>query len=89
VAQGGRRDGDEARLTGLVEAFARALVDDPERVTVAAWTEGGELHLDLSVAGEDRGKVIGRRGRTADALRTLLEAAARRMGVLADLEVVE
>ena len=83
------QDGDEARLKRLVEAFARALVDEPERVSVEAWTEGGELHLDLSVAGDDRGKVIGRRGRTADALRTLLEAAARRSGTLADLEVVE
>jgi predicted RNA-binding protein YlqC (UPF0109 family) len=83
------REGDEAGLKGLVESFACALVDEPQRVSVEAWTEGGELHLDLSVAGGDRGKVIGRRGRTADALRTLLEAAARRRSVIADLEVVE
>jgi predicted RNA-binding protein YlqC (UPF0109 family) len=76
-------------MKSLVEAFARALVDDPDRVRVDAWTEEGELHLDLSVAPADRGKVIGRRGRTADALRTLLEAAARRKGLVADLEVVE
>jgi uncharacterized protein len=83
------RLGAGAGLKSLVEAFARGLVDDPDRVKVEAWTEGGELHLDLSVAAADRGKVIGRRGRTADALRTLLEAAARRKGVVADLEVVE
>jgi hypothetical protein len=83
------RGAQGARLKGLVEAFARALVDEPDHVRVEAWTEGKELHLDLSVAPSDRGKVIGRRGRTADALRTLLEAAARRQGILADLEVVE
>jgi len=47
------------------------------------------VHLDLEVAEHDRGRVIGRQGRTADALRTLLEAVGRRRGIECDMEVVD
>ncbi|HUG54435.1 MAG TPA: KH domain-containing protein [Vicinamibacteria bacterium] len=47
------------------------------------------MHLDLEVASQDRGRVIGRQGRTADALRTLLETVARRRGIECDMEVVD
>lgn len=58
----------------LVEYLARSLVDNPDEVEV---TEVGEHMLELKVAEDDRGKVIGRKGRTAHAIRTLLAAAAR------------
>jgi hypothetical protein len=73
-------------VKALLTTFARALVDQPERVRVDEY-DGGEL-LELSVADADRGAVIGRRGRTADALRTLLDAAARRRGRRCELEIL-
>jgi uncharacterized protein len=76
-------------LPALVEILARGLVKDPSRVHVTEWTEDDFLHLDLEVAPSDRGRVIGRGGRTADALRTLVEAVGRRRGVACDLEVVD
>jgi hypothetical protein len=76
-------------VKALLEDFARALVDEPERVYVSERTEAGVVFLDLEVAEADRGKVIGKRGRTADALRTLLDAVARRRGVECDMEVVD
>lgn len=76
-------------MKDLLEDLARALVDDPSQVYVTERTEQGVVYLDLEVAEEDRGKVIGKRGRTADALRTLLDAVARRRGVECDMEVVD
>jgi len=73
-------------VKALLTTFARALVDEPDRVQVDEY-DGGEV-LELSVADADRGAVIGRRGRTADALRTLLDAAARRRGRRCELEIL-
>lgn len=61
----------------LLEHLARALVDQPDRVRVEAFEEDdGTLVLELSVAEDDYGQVIGRGGRTAQALRTVVKAAA-------------
>lgn len=61
----------------LLEYLARALVDDPDAVRVESFDEDdGSVVLELSVAEDDYGKVIGRGGRTANALRTVLKAAA-------------
>lgn len=76
-------------MKAMLEQFARALVDEPARVYVSERTEDGVVFLDLEVAESDRGKVIGKRGSTADALRTLLDAVARRRGVECDMEVVD
>ena len=76
-------------MKALLEDFARALVDGPEHVYVSERSEEGVVFLDLEVAEPDRGKVIGKRGHTADALRTLLDAVARRRGVECDMEVVD
>jgi predicted RNA-binding protein YlqC (UPF0109 family) len=76
-------------VKALLEEFARAIVDEPASVHVTEETEDGVVFLDLEVAESDRGKVIGKRGRTADALRTLLDAVARRRGVECDMEVVD
>ena len=72
----------------LLEALAGALVKEPGRVRVTEWTEDGVVHLDLEVPDLDRGRVIGRGGRTADALRTLLDAVARRRGTPCDMEIL-
>ena len=61
----------------LLEYLARALVDDPDAVRVEQFDEDdGSVVLELSVCEDDYGKVIGRGGRTANALRTVLKAAA-------------
>jgi hypothetical protein len=80
---------DAARgLDPLLAAFARSLVLDPSAVAVDRSDEEGVVYLDLRVAPGDRGRVIGRQGRTADALRAVLEAVGRRQGVEVDLEIV-
>ena len=63
----------------LLEELARALVDEPDAVEVEEFTEDdGTLVLELAVAEDDYGKVIGRGGRTANALRAVIKAAAVR-----------
>lgn len=65
------------RLSELLEYLAQGLVDRPEDVSVEVFEEDDEtIVLELCVAQEDYGKVIGRAGRTAQALRTLVKAAA-------------
>jgi uncharacterized protein len=63
----------------LLEELARALVDEPEEVEVEEFVEDdGTVVLELAVAEDDYGKVIGRGGRTANALRAVVKAAAVR-----------
>jgi hypothetical protein len=73
----------------LLAAFARALVREPEQVAVHEYEEQDGTVLELEVSPDDRGRVIGRGGRTAAALRTLLEAVAARQGRRCDLEIVD
>ena len=73
----------------LAEAIARLLVDHPEEVHVSEHPFRGGVELDLSVAEGDRGQVIGKKGRTAAAIRDILDAAGRRRGLEVDLEVVD
>jgi len=65
-----------ADLKGLVEAVARALADQPDAVSVRESERRGQTVYELQVASSDLGRVIGRQGRTAAALRTLLSSAA-------------
>jgi predicted RNA-binding protein YlqC (UPF0109 family) len=74
----------------LLEALARALVDDPDAVTVEDFTEDdGTVVLELSVAEDVYGTVIGRGGRTANALRTVVKAAAVRDGRRVLIDIVD
>ncbi|MDA8159637.1 MAG: KH domain-containing protein [Desulfobacteraceae bacterium] len=73
----------------LIRFLAEALVDRPEQVTVGETESEGVLVEELRVAREDLGKVIGRQGRTAKAIRTLLSVAAARQGKKAKLEIAE
>ena len=72
----------------LLEVLAQGLVDEPRRVRVRQRTDEGLVRLDLEVSPDDRGRVIGRGGRTADALRTLLDAVARRDGRHCRVEIL-
>jgi predicted RNA-binding protein YlqC (UPF0109 family) len=76
---------DTGPLGGMVEALARGLVDNPDQVEVTE--EDGAI--SLVVAQEDLGQVIGRGGRVARALRTVLRAAATARGERASLEIVD
>ena len=76
-------------MKGLVEFIAKSLVDDPTEVVVTERHRQKDVLLLLSVAEEDMGRVIGRNGRVASAMRTLLRVAASRQGVRASLDIVE
>jgi predicted RNA-binding protein YlqC (UPF0109 family) len=73
----------------LVLRLARGLVREPGRVRVFEEREDGRTVLELEVAPADRGRVIGRNGRTAQALRVLVEALARRRGEAVVLEILD
>jgi len=73
----------------LVEAIARALVDHPDEVQVRAVEGEQATVLELRVHPEDLGKVIGRQGRTAKAMRTLLGAAGVKLRKRFTLEILE
>lgn len=76
--------------TEVLEYLAKSLVDHPDEVSVTeAEDEDGELILELRVHPDDMGKVIGKRGRTAKAIRTMVKAAATREGTSATVEIVE
>ncbi len=78
---------DELKV--LVETMARALVDNPDKVTVAM-VEGEQTTVfELGVAKEDLGKVIGKEGRTARSLRTILSSASAKLKKRSVLEILE
>mgnify|MGYP001358644263 FL=1 len=62
-------------MENLIEYIAKALVDEPDEVSVKKAGESDESY-ELFVCADDRGKIIGRKGRTANAIRTILAAAA-------------
>ena len=72
----------------LIEHIVRSLASNPEAVKVTQEVEDGRVILRLEVAAEDKGKVIGRQGRVAQAMRVLLRVAAVKEGTRAVLEIV-
>ncbi len=78
-----------SKLQELVEFVAKSLVDHPEKVEVKEIEGEKTTVIELKVAPEDLGKVIGRQGRTARAIRTLLAAVARKQNKRAVLEILE
>lgn len=76
-------------LKDLVEFLARALVDHPEQVHVTEIAGEQTVVLELRVARDDLGKVIGKQGRTVKAMRALLSAASAKLRKRADLEILE
>jgi len=73
----------------LIQCIAKALVDNPDQVVVEEITTQQTLVLELRVAKEDIGKVIGKKGRTAQAMRTILSCASAKTQKRAILEIVE
>lgn len=73
----------------LIEYIAKSLVDHPEQVEVRQSQSGNRVRLELSVAKEDMGRVIGKSGRVANSIRMLLRVAAERDGKQATLDVLE
>ncbi len=73
----------------LIEYIAKSLVDDPASVKVTEVEGSSSIILELNVAPEDMGRVIGRGGRVANAMRTLLRVVAAKQGKRASLEIVE
>ena len=80
---------NESSLKEVVETIAKALVDNPEAVAVSEVEGDGATVLELKVATGDLGKVIGKQGRTARAIRTLLRAAGMKSKKRFVLEIVE
>ncbi len=76
-------------MKDLIDRIARALVDNPEEVAVTALEGSQATVLELKVAKEDLGKIIGKRGRTAKSLRTILGAASAKERKRVVLEIVE
>ncbi|HXU09666.1 MAG TPA: KH domain-containing protein [Blastocatellia bacterium] len=80
---------NDSSLKEVVETVAKALVDHPEEVTVTQIDEDATIVLELRVAPQDLGKVIGKQGRTARAMRTLLRAAGMKLRKRFVLEILE
>jgi predicted RNA-binding protein YlqC (UPF0109 family) len=73
----------------LIEFVATSLVDDPTQVVVTQVRRGPQMVLKLQVAREDMGRIIGKSGRVANAIRTLLRVAAAQEGKRVVLDIVE
>jgi len=76
-------------MVELVEMIAKSLVDNPEAVEVDEETDNNTLVVRLRVAPDDMGKVIGKQGRIAKALRTVVKAAATKAGRKVVVEIVQ
>ena len=88
MAEGDGQDGGQVSpLCAVVAAVAKTLVDNPEAVKVTESSRRGMTIVELSTAPGDMGKIIGRQGRTAAALRTLVALTAERHGVRAQLDI--
>ena len=71
----------------LVELIAKALVDHPDEVVVTQTQEGNSIRIQLHVAPSDMGKVIGKQGRIAKAIRSVVKAAASREDIRVDVDI--
>ena len=72
----------------LVEVIAKALVDNPDEVTVNETVEGKNVKIELHVAASDMGKVIGKQGRIAKAMRTVVKAASLGDKTKVDVDII-
>jgi uncharacterized protein len=73
----------------LIEFIVKALVDDPSEVSITEITGDKITLYELRVAKSDIGKVIGKRGRTASSIRTIINAVSTKQGKRAELEIIE
>jgi predicted RNA-binding protein YlqC (UPF0109 family) len=83
-------DADKAETaTAVLEFIAKSLAEDPSAVSVEVNERQGKVILSLSVGPNDMGRIIGRRGRTAQAIRALVGAAGARDGVTTSVDIVD
>ena len=75
-------------MTDLVEYIAKSIATNPDEVIVTQNDDGERVLLTLEVAPDDKGKVIGREGRVAQSIRTLLKVAAVKQGTRVVLEII-
>jgi predicted RNA-binding protein YlqC (UPF0109 family) len=89
--EGNERQGDQRAATALaaLEFIAKSLAEDPSAVSVEVNERQGKVVLSLSVGQGDMGRIIGRRGRTAQAIRALVGAAGSRDGVTTSVDIVD
>ena len=80
---------EDTAMKTLVESIAKALVDDPTQVNATEETEEDTLVISLTVAKDDMGRIIGKEGRTAKAIRTILNAVSTKDNKKAVLKIVE
>ena len=78
-----------AGMKELLTYIARNLVDNPDAVSVTEYPGESETVLELRVAPEDMGKVIGRQGRIAEEIRALMRSVAQRQGTKVSVEIVD
>jgi len=76
-------------MASLVEAIAKALVSKPDEVKVIEENDGDNIVIKLSVAQDDMGKIIGKQGRIAKAIRTVVKAAAIKQNKKVTVDIVE
>jgi len=76
-------------MKDLIEYIAKSLVDHPDEVQVRESGGGSRVRIELSVSKDDMGRVIGKGGKVANSIRTLLRVAAEREGKQAMLDVIE
>ncbi len=89
IGHNGEFHGKGKMMKELVTYIARSLVDKPEQVSVAEVEGNQTTVLELTVAKEDLGKVIGKQGRTAQAMRTILGAVSSKVKKRTVLEIIE
>ena len=83
------QDPEAAISTAVLQHIATSLAEDPSAVAVTAEARGRRVTLSLNVAQQDMGRVIGRRGRTAQAIRALVAAAGAREGLTTSVDIVD
>ncbi|MEI7989133.1 MAG: KH domain-containing protein [Chloroflexota bacterium] len=76
-------------MKDLIEFITKSLVDDPSQVNIIQSSRGAESHIQVRVAKEDMGRVIGKSGRVANAMRILLYVAATQQGRRVSLDIDE
>lgn len=72
----------------LVEVIAKALVDNPDEVVVTEKSDGKNVTVELHVAASDMGKVIGKQGRIAKTIRSIVKAASSKENLKVDVEII-
>ena len=89
VAEHDVNDASPSMPEEVLTYLARQLASDPDAVAIEADERGGKVSLKLHVGPDDMGRVIGRRGRTAQAIRTLVAAAGARSGKGTNVDIVD